>query len=618
MQFTQQGLLNSFADRGTVTIVTVVNPQSISVLNGTAFGSVPFPATVRALNSNGFYADYPATFVIGSYDSSTNGSYTINGTLNDYGNAVSVVVWVLPSPVQWFDLIDYSLMGHTIDNLGRIVTSATAKVGNSIAQGSASLANRPSWNGDGIYYNTQGALSWGTTSSHNTFHQDTPWTVFIVWKQLTIANTRLEPLLCSNAITSANTGIFVGVDNRSASSHTNAINVQITKGSAGNTPISVITGNNVITQNAWNWLKMKFDGTDFTLVVNGSTVGTQTPVISFATGNASAALMVGNNSTVGTQTGVNAYIKHVYMEDSFVSGATETLLDSWAVAMSSEGLAVEPENVYLLYGQSNMAGRGLNSAISGDLTGLVGAKIMQVLPTPPTSTSGVGTINSQSYWEELELARNQTFESVATLHGMEMRFGKNLHAYNKSCWILKLGVGGTPIVSTASFNDWNIATAQLYTHSNNLISTGLLEMVHIFRKAPILRGLVWMQGETDAIITGAGSVYKTNLTNFINGTIDTAVAAGYTVDKLRIYIFRITDVGGFAYDPTEFAAIYAAQSDIGANYLTDNPSRTSNVKGTTWRTTDDATMGDTQHYDAAFLDTMGQEIFHYFKIYAVE
>lgn len=127
-----------------------------------------------------------------------------------------------------------------------------------------------------------------------------------------------------------------------------------------------------------------------------------------------------------------------------------------------------------------------------------------------------------------------------------------------------------------------------------------------------------MQGETDAIITGAGAVYKSNYVTFFNTLIDTVVSAGFTINKLRLYMFRITNSGSPGYDMAEFNQIYAAQSDIGDNYLSDNPSRSANVKGTTWRTTDDIPLIDLQHYNAAGHDTMGQALFNYFKEYTNE
>lgn len=613
MIFANLGMRLADPDR----ITQVTNPQSISVLNGTAFGSIPFPSTIRAFR-NGFWVDMDVTFEQGSYDSSTNGSYTLNGKLVGFGNACTIVVWVLPAPTQWFDLNTPSLYTYGVDNLNRIVTAATAKVGASITEGSANLINRPSWNGDGMWFNTQSALTWGSVSSHNTFHQDTPWSIYVVWYQIGVTNTHRAPIYCSNALASTSTGIYLGLDNRIASSNTYALECIVTKGVSGQVPINVVTADNVVDANAWNWAKLKFDGTDFSFYVNGSLEGSSTPAIAFATGNASNALRIGNLNTVGVGTGASMYLKHLYMEDSFVSGATETLLDNWAVAQCGEGVPLENASVYLLGGQSNMAGRGVSASIAPELNGNVGAKIMVPKPTPPTQTDGTGSIQSDSYWDGLTLGVNQTYESVGSQHGMEMRFGYDMEKYIHRCWIIKMGTGGTPVFPTATYNDWNISSNQMYTHFRGLILTGMSELFHVFRKQPVIRGFVWMQGETDAIITGAGSGWKTNFTNLVGQLITDIEAAGYTVNKMRMFVFRITDVGGFAYDPTEFPLIYAAQEDVGDNFIADNPGVVGKILGTTWRTTDDLTLLDPQHYDHVALDTMGRALFTYFKNYVNE
>jgi hypothetical protein len=410
---------------------------------------------------------------------------------------------------------------------------------------------------------------------------------------------------------------MLAMDNRIASSNTYAIQYLVTKGVGGQVPINVTTADNVVDPDAWNWAKMKFDGTDFSLYVNGNLEGSSTPVIAFSVGNASNALKIGNLNTVATNTGASMWLKHIYMEDSFVSGATETLLDSWAVAMAASSIPLEDIDVYLMAGQSNMAGRGLNSAIAADLTADPSVSIYVPSPTPPTQTNNTGAIDSGSYWERLSLGRNQTFENVATQHGMEMRFGKLMGDFTKNAAFIKMGVGGTPLVSTVTYNDWNAGHTELYDKFRILAINGLQELEGVFRKNPIIRGFIWMQGETDAIITGAGAAYKSNFYTFINTLID-AIEVAYPINKMRIYIFRITNSGAPGYDMTEFNAIYAAQEDIGDDYLTDNPSRTDDVLGSTWRTTDDLALGDAQHYNAASLDTMGQALFAYFKQYVRE
>lgn len=617
-------LINSFLLNSNA-IVSVENPVAISVPNGTAAGSIGFQATVRSKLSSGFYRNVPVSFDTTPYNSAVNGFYTLTGTLspggsltNPFSFTATIIVWVLPPPYFWKDSIDLGKLTGSIDNITRLISVVTGKVGatNGVSPAGGALLRRPSWNGEGIYYNTQSVLEQSSAKSFFVpFHNGTQFTIYVVWKQLAVTNTYLGPIYDSINGSSANKGISLFVDNRSSVSRTMTLYAIVASGVAA--PVNLASSNNAVVV-GWNWAKVTYNGTNVVITTNGTQVASAAPGAAFGVGDATNLLHFGNLFTVGTSTGLKGYYKHLYMQNSFMSAPDQTTLDAWAAAMCLENLIVEDANVYLRIGQSNQAGRGLNSGIAGDLTGAVGARIMVVSPTPPTQTNGSGVVGSDSYWEQLELARNQTFESVATVHGMEMRFGKDMWALNESCWIVKMGVGGTPIFSTVTYNDWNVSTAQLYTLYLGLTGTALDELTHVFRKNPVVRGLSIMQGETDAIITGAGAVYHTNWTTFINTFIDALVTLGYTINKLRIFFWQITDVGGAAYDPTEFAAVKAAQVAFPAQYFIDFPSRTANVKGITTRTTDDISLIDTQHYDEDGLDAMGVHEVDYFKIWTTE
>lgn len=621
-------LINSFLLNQNA-IASVENPVALSVPNGTAFGSLVFQSTIRARVASGFYREIPVSYSVGSYDGNTNGSYTLIGTLapvapivNPNNLTVSIVVWVVPAPHSWLDLIDKSLVIGGTDNIDRITHQVTAKVNIGAIQFDANLVRRPSFNGEGSYFNTQSALKQaGTTADYAFLHDGTQFTFYVVWKQLTMSTTEYMPLMDSINAAGTAKGISLFVDNRSSITRVKRLVFQIARAINGQVPINLVSPDNAVLENAWNWCRISYNGTVVEMVVNGVSQGTQAPAFAMLTGNATNLLNYGNRVSVSTQTGQRAYIKHYYFENALITGGDLTLLDSWADAMCDENLIVEDANVYLRIGQSNQAGRGLSSGIAAELNGAVGASIMVIKSAAPTQTDGSGTVNSDSYWEELELGRNQTTENVATQHGMEMRFGYNMHQFNENCWIVKMGVGGTPIFSTATYNDWNVSSAQLYTKYVALTTVALDELIHVFRKNPVVRGLSIMQGETDALasLAGAGAQYKTNWTTFINTFIPAIEAAvPVTINKLRIYFWQISDAGGYAYDPTEFAGVQGAQIDMGANYLTDNPSMATKIKGVTTRTTDDIPFLDPQHYNATGLSTMAVHEFDYFKLYVLE
>jgi hypothetical protein len=618
-------LLNQFA------IVSVENPVMITVHNGTAFGSIVFQSTIKAKLANGFYRQIPVSYASGSYDGNTNAFYTLTGTLSPTGTTVnplnltvSIIVWVLPAPTFHFDYVDKNYITGSIDNLSRIVTGVTAKSGGTNpTQIDATLLRRPSWNGEGTFVNTQSGMKVGSVSTFNALHNGTQFTQYYIWKQLAIPNTHRAPVFSSDDGSSAGRGTSLFVDNRISVPRTNALVFTITKGTSGQAPIAIVSSDNAIAQDAWIAAKITYDGTTVRLYtsINGAAfneVGSATPAFSFSASNASAIMSHGNIVTAGTQTGLRGYLKQMYIQTSLMSSVDIAYMDSWAQAMCTEGLIVDDANIYIRCGQSNQAGRGANSSINAQLNGKVGSRIMVPKPTPPTQTDGTGAVTSDSYWEELELTRNQTIENVATQHGMEMRFGYNFWQHNENCWIVKLGVGGTPIYSTGTYNDWNVSSAQLYTQLYNLTVNALDEAVHVFRKNPVIRGMSIMQGETDAIIAGADLVFKSNWTTFINTFISAIETYGYPISKLRIWFWQISDAGGYAYDATRLANIKAAQADLGTNYLTDNPSMVGKIRGVTYRTTDDIAFLDPQHYNADGLAVMAVHEFEYFKIWASE
>lgn len=624
-------LINSFLnDRNS--IISVENPVALSVVNGTAAGSLVFQSTIKAKLASGFHRQIPVSYNTTGYDGNTDGSYSLIGTLapvapitNPLNLTVTVVVWVIQQPYFWVDSIDLAKITGGIDNISRIVTAVTGKgVTTSYTQKNALLIQRPSWNGEGCYYNLQSAMLQNSgLSTFTRFTNGGQFTMYFVWKQLAVGNTHIGPIFDSTGGSSSVVGMSLYMDNRTGSGFTNTLWLLIAKGVGGQAPINSHTSNNAVVQDAWNACKIIYNGTNVIIStsVNGGAftqVASVAPGFTFSASNPANALTFGNLPTVGLSTGIRAYLKHMYMEDSLMSAPHQASLDAWAQAMCLENLQVTDANVYMQVGQSNCAGRGLNSEIDGDLTDRVGAIIMWPQPTPATSTPGSGTVTSDSYFQELQLGVSQTFENIATQHGMEMRFGYNMNEHNQNCWIIKYGVGGTPIFEQVTYNNWNLTTPTLYTQAFNLLGNGFDEITHVFRRNPVWRGLSIMQGETDAVLTGAGAVYKTNWQDVINAWIDAMVALGYTIDKLRIYFWQITDAGGAAYDPTEFALIKAAQAAFPTSYFTDHPSRTANVKGIETRTTDDIDLEDLQHYSAAGQDMRGVIEFDYYKIWTTE
>ena len=92
---------------------------------------------------------------------------------------------------------------------------------------------------------------------------------------------------------------------------------------------------------------------------------------------------------------------------------------------------------------------------------------------------------------------------------------------------------------------------------------------------------------------------------------------GYTVNKLRIYLPRTTNPTA-ALNSESYSQLIAAGQAIGTDYLTDNPSRASNVLGSISQSTDGFGMLDGLHYNGTGYSSIGLSMSAYFSNYINE
>lgn len=515
-------------------------------------------------------------------------------------------------PYFWFDGTSTNYFASGDDNIGRIYNTGRGRESHiAISSYDGSRAAKPSFNGEGVYFNGVNAVKAGAAGNWNGFHNNNNFTIYFSWKQLTVSNTYLGFLLNTNNGTSTQIGFSIQVDNRSAQSRTDAIVVTITKGINGQAPISVVT-NNAVVQNAYNWGKVTYDGTNVRVYTNGTLRSTTAPSFAMVTTNATNTLHIG--ATAALASGANIYLKHAMFFTSLLSGGDQTSLDTWIDDENDFVVTPTNGNVYILAGQSNAEGKGVNAAISSDLTNKVGAYIFKLYSTTPTS---------ESHWGELQLSVNNEIASgTITEHGIEMRFVNDMNLTDiQNVFFIKYAIGGTALAVTAdAAGDWNAtSTNELYDKLRiNVINTALREMEHVMRKIPVIRGFIWIQGEADSI-SGRGASYKANFTAMFNGVVDYInTTLSIATPKLRLFIFRTKNGGAGGFDPTDYANVVAAQTDIGSNYLTDNPSYSSKVLGTTSQTTDDLTLLDALHYNTSSINTMGVRAWTYYQPFQFE
>jgi hypothetical protein len=237
----------------------------------------------------------------------------------------------------------------------------------------------------------------------------------------------------------------------------------------GTTAFISLSGTNSLITNAKNTIRVTKSGNSAKLFVNGNQVAAQTIILPAGTADAAAAMTLVSNSSAS----VNVYLKDVMIFNRALTASEVMSVDSRTFA----SITPTPMNVYLLAGDSNCAGRGLNSAIASDLTGNISRAYMPLFSS---------SLDYTTYPGKLLLGTNQTIPSEfpATQHGAEMMFGKAMGAIADT-YIIKYGIGSVPLFQSA-FGDWNAGSTNSYfkKFTTSVIPQALNDLVHIYRRTP--------------------------------------------------------------------------------------------------------------------------------------
>jgi hypothetical protein len=580
-------------------------------------------------------------------------------------SSLSPLLWVNPYRDAFVSTID----NNGSRQKGNIIDSATAKTGQTLAT-TGTLGSKPIYNGEGWYFEQGSKLTTGTNSTYNFLHNGGN---FDIWCTVFICppatGNYYRALITTNGISDTSKGILVRINSVNGN---NSLEVRVGNGTSAFISLNAF---NSLTLNATNTLRVTKSGNTVKLFVNGTQAAAQTITLLPGTGDAASIMTLANNGSAS----VNVYLKDIMIFNRALTSNEVTEMNS----RRFPSIVPTPINVYLLAGDSNSAGRGINSAIASDLTGKIPRTY---IPTYGTS------LDYTTYLGKLLLGSNQTFllENPSTLHGAEMRFGKSMGAIADT-FIIKYGIGSVPLFQNST-GDWNASSPASFFNKfkTSAIPQAINDLVHVYRRTPVFRGFIWTHGANDAAVGGsnkswtrtgstitvtenshglssgykipvtsasdltvipldiytvtridnntftinginagastgtisysAGSKYKENLTQVINGTIEYLTGTiknqltggiGYTVNKLRIYIPE-TRSGATSFDAISYANTLAGQQSIGSNYLLDNPQRSSNVLGTISQSTEDLNMVDTIHYTTQSYDVLGQREANYF------
>jgi hypothetical protein len=206
-----------------------------------------------------------------------------------------------------------------------------------------------------------------------------------------------------------------------------------------------------------------------------------------------------------------------------------------AIAMVFFSLAVPAmaaTKVFLLAGQSNMQGVG---AWPGGETGRGYYPADAPCPAPYNATqTAVGFWNNNA-WVSLQPG----FGGIAGVEfGPEVSFGYTLHNAvfpGDDIYLVKYAVSSTGLADSShqwtpngSGTTYNTFKSKVNAAMQNLTAAG---------KSPVISGMIWMQGETDAANgTATASAYGANLANFIS-----KVRSDFAASNMRFVLGEIND-----------------------------------------------------------------------------
>ena len=256
-----------------------------------------------------------------------------------------------------------------------------------------------------------------------------------------------------------------------------------------------------------------------------------------------------------------------------ITSGVAGLVISAALAASPVAAATK---VFLLGGQSNMAGRGQ----ANELT----------TPYNVAQTSvKLWSNRTGNAWVDLQGG----FGAESPDFGPEVSFGyavKRLFPADE-IYLIKYGIpatnlafnwkpSGTGTVSTAEGYYYNVFQDTTNAAINNLIAAG---------KSPSIAGMLWMQGESDALNTSMANAYEANLRNLIG-----AVRSDFATPTMPFIVGRITTLWGTA---ANNAKVRTAEDAVGADPTLVNVSTVS---------TDSLSLWVSPHAYPNHYDTQGQ------------
>jgi hypothetical protein len=169
--------------------------------------------------------------------------------------------------------------------------------------------------------------------------------------------------------------------------------------------------------------------------------------------------------------------------------------------------ASEPTYVFLLGGQSNMSGMTGTSSLPADLKGKQQNVKIYLNPSMDGNTSSKGK------WLTLETG----FGFSGTQFGPELSFAATL---TKKYPTIKLALYKSSVAGTDLDKQWRPPSSggtvgTLYSSFVKELKAAMISLKSSTTDSIIIKGMLWMQGESDAMNTSMANNYEKNLKNLI-------------------------------------------------------------------------------------------------------
>lgn len=169
---------------------------------------------------------------------------------------------------------------------------------------------------------------------------------------------------------------------------------------------------------------------------------------------------------------------------------------------SSPAAVIEEADVIIIAGQSNAVGRADNTNLPAYLQGNQPSYIF--------NPSGFQVLNSNTH-------NNNQFNNKTDDFGSEMELA---YQYNQmtgdSLYIIKYAVGGTRLYPDAGM-DWSVSSTNEYYDSLLVYIDSALTWIRDEGKNPIIKAIVWHQGESDMNDGTYANGYEEQFTSLVNG-----------------------------------------------------------------------------------------------------